>query len=132
MPAITPVVLAGLTPVSVTFTPMRRNTDETVMADRRRLLPVLYGSLKKTVKQLRNQDRSLNGNYRVNVKIDDPIVRSVDGSDTTVEDIIIDINVRVPGIATLAEKQHAVKLAVSALQHAYVTSSIETGEADYA
>lgn len=132
MPAVAPLILAGTAPVSVTFSPMRKNSEETFLADRRRLLPQLFGNLKKTVKQLREADRSLTGNYRVALRLEEPVVRVVDGADATVETLILNFDIRCPGIATQVEKEHAIKLLISALQSTYVTSSINTGESDYA
>lgn len=132
MPAVTALSLAGIAPVTVSYTPMRRGTDETAFADRRRLLPTLYGSLKKSVKQLRNIDRTFTGDYRVNSVINDPVVRTVDGAEAVVNANIININCRFAGDATDQEKDHVIKLAVSYLQSTYFTTSAKTGESDYA
>lgn len=131
MPQVSNVTLTGTAPASITYSVSSRNFDQTLFADRRRLIPGLFGSLKKTVKQLRDNTGKPTGDYRVSAKITEPIIRIVEGADTVVNDIIIDLDFRMAGSATLAEKQHAIKLAVSYLQHVAFTTSAETGEADY-
>lgn len=131
MPAVSTVTLTGTAPASVTYGPTQRGYDETIFSDRRRLIPALFGVYKKTVKQLRDVKRTLTGSYRVTGKITEPVVRTLDGVEVVVDNSIITIECRMAGVATLAEKQHAMKLAVSLLQHASFVASVETGEADF-
>lgn len=131
MPQVSNVTLTGTAPASVTYSVASRGYDETNFADRRRLIPALFGTYKKTVKLIRDVNRKLTGSYRVTGKITEPVIRLVDGVDAVIDNCIINIECRMAGDATLAEKQHAIKLAVSLLQHASFTSSVETGEADY-
>lgn len=131
MPAVSPITVTGIAPASVIYSPTQRGYEETIYSDRRRLIPALFGVFKKTVKQLRDVKRALTGSYRVTGKITEPVVRTKDGVEVVIDNNIITIECRMAGEATLAEKQHAMKLAVSMIQHANFVASVETGEADF-
>lgn len=131
MPQVANVTLTGTSPTSVIYSVAQRGYDETAFADRRRLVPALFGAYKKSVKLLRDARQKLTGSYRVTAKIVEPIVRTVDGSEVVVDNIIWTIEGRMAGVATLAEKQHSKRLVVSLLDHASFVASVETGEADY-
>lgn len=131
MPLISNVTLTGTAPASVTFSVNSRTPESTSFMDRRRLIPNLFGSLIKTVKQLRDTTKKLTGSYRVSAKITEPVVRTVDGVEVVIDNHIFEINCRVAGAATLAEKQHALRLLQSYAAHASFVTSIETGESDF-
>lgn len=131
MPQITPITLTGIAPASVTFGIMSRTADTSVFVDRAKGIPALFAKLQKRVTQVKDAQNKATGSYRVAAKMTVPVVRLINGVDVVIDNHIIDLDFRIAGVATVAEKQHVLKLAQSMLANASFVTSLETGEADY-
>lgn len=121
--------LVGTAPASVVYTLMNRTGSEVNFADRRRGISALEGTLKMVSSPIKDSKQRNTGKYRVAVRIVEPIVRNVNGVDTTMQPIMFDAEFRVSDVATDAEKAHVLKLAQSALANALFGASYATGEA---
>lgn len=128
MAQATNLTLVGTAPASTTWTLMSRSANEAVWQDRRRGIVNQYGTLKMNVAQVRDSAQKLTGKYRVGFKYIEPTIRTVNGSDIIGDPNIVDLNVRLAGDATDAEKAHVMKIVLSMAAHAIFNASVTTGE----
>lgn len=123
------LTLVGTAPASTNWTLMSRSASEGTWQDQRRGIVNQFGTIKMFVAQIRDQYQKLTGKYRVGFKYIEPTVRVQNGVDVLLDPIVIDVNVRISGDSTIAEKAHALKVGQSMLAHAIYGASINTGEA---
>lgn len=128
MPAISPIVLTdGTTPVTLSpvggdnvsgQTRYRSNTAATVAANSEALF-----SNKITPQKLQRQ-------Y---VRFNQPVTAvSADTGETIVrENVIVEINIRVPAVATQSDRESAVKRAFDALSASAFETELTTGEGQW-
>lgn len=128
MPTVTNVTLTGTTPVSNVFSLTSRNNDTVTWQDRAKLIPAQFSTLKIFVRQILDNARKLTGNYRGEAKIVYPIIRNVGGVDTVVDEIIITRSYRIAGASTLAERQHALTMAMDLDTETQFVAGYESGE----
>lgn len=121
--------LVGTAPASVTYTLMNRSSTEVVLADRRRGVTSLAGSLKLVSAPIKDSRGRTTGKYRVGAKLIEPVVRNVNGVDELRNPIMFNCEFRISEDATDVEKAHVLKLAQSVLANALFGASYASGEA---
>lgn len=107
MPLFTGVTLKDSAAANVVCSATQKNADGTFLA--RNSIAIAAFATRTAMRTTSNtvSDKSV-------MKITVPIVRPIDGVDTVVENVIIDISARVPKIVTQAERDNALAFAKSA------------------
>lgn len=128
MPQINALTLTGIAPATVTYSLTKKEADSVVLHDRSKATPALYGQLRITVRQILDSKRKFTGNYRFQARIAYPVIRTINGNETVVDESVAEVSIRQSGHATVAEKQHNIAQLKDLLTEAVIATALETGE----
>lgn len=121
MPALAPVVLNDGTS-NQTYNPVSGNGSEALLASSSNGSRQLSSTLK-----IITRDQG-NGARRSIARIAIPVVRAINGTDTQVDDIIVEVNLRAPVISTTEERKKAREQAEALVASAFFTAVFDNGE----